>query len=263
VGIINPMAIPGENRVSTGVASNGTVTLIPLAPSEQKIFDAVLQFYDEFGTLSPNVDLTPSPVMPSSAFTSRRIGLTALAIAQVDQRGYINAFDVVTTPVYREQVVNSVHYSTDPSFAIPAGLKASLSRIGTFISWLKMSGLPIISLPIDATVKYTFPDKSSIELVYTFDTNRYEYQRGTGKDSVGNPIAEVQSDLSGGPGSTQNMTFPPGTAGGYAGGRQIEHIRALGVSLGGSVPVNSSGYSIACTTSGGVTQCAIVKTSGM
>lgn len=124
---------------------------------------------------------------------------------QVSGDGNIDAFDVVSTPVYRDQVASNINGIAISGFKnIPNSLQLAIVRV------LNYAGIgKIISSPITITVTVQFQDLSQSDFHWDSVSGGWIYMPGSSKDSSGNPIPENEAAAPGMPAaSAQKYVFP-------------------------------------------------------
>lgn len=162
--LVTPRMVGGSSVGGGG----GVVKEIPLADSERQIYSAVQDFYDTYGTLTPGYVLNVSVYRVqgrASARTfksefDRNTDVTANANSSA---GYINAFDMVTTPVSRQQIIDGLNRGDGLGTLDQAilGTKAAVQRVSDISKNFKIAGQPVVDAPLELPITVKFPDESS------------------------------------------------------------------------------------------------------
>lgn len=216
---------------------------IPLSANQADVYQHVQNFYDvNNGSLDLAVIANVFTGQSSQSF-ARQTHVSTLSTTH-----QVTAFDVVTTPVIKDQVVTAVANGSSFSDRV----NQTMIALRTLISWagnINVLGTGI-RIPVNAQIKVPFPDGSSVVVYFDFSTMSYAYLKGSAKDAVGNPIPEDAISAAGGPGSTQKYLYPSTPAGLESGILGVQHFNELGIAIA-MPPVVSGSWVIACTAVGG------------
>lgn len=229
--------------------SNQNGQTIPLLPSETDVYRAVQNFYDANGG---SLDFS----VTAEVFTGEAGSLLTRQnqISTLSDTRPATAFDVVTTPAIRDQVVNGVATGS----SLPDRVNRAMINVRELVSWVVSVNIWKIGIriPVNAQIKAVFPDGSSVVVYYDFQNRSYAYLKGSARDAVGNPIPEDAISAAGGPDSTQKYLYPDTPAGLESGIRGIQHLNGLGIPV--EMPRAFFGpWTMACTRVGQFTQCNI------
>lgn len=248
-GITNPLSIQGSTALAVGT---GTVTSYAITPDEQGQFNATQALYDATGTLdfsaSGQVAISMS-YQRMAAKLGDDFGVSPMGAGE----GFVTAFDVVSTPVLKGQAINNAFsYGNDPFRFFAASLRMSLAN---FENVVKVS---LLGTPVTVRDRIYLADNSYFDVYFDFATQTINYQPGSARDNLGNPIPENFVDAGGGPGGHQNYVYPGNANGLLQGGNQIQNLNGLGISmrLPVGVPI-SNGYTIACVNTPSGTSCSV------
>lgn len=222
---------------------------------ESDAFVKYTNLYDAAGGLSVTINATltlnkANSVGPLTAYNldsakPKIIGMQA-------NTGNINAFDIVSTPVYRSQVAAQI-----PGLAIQGWANLPNNIHLAILGVLNTIGIgKVISSPLTMTVNVVFADGTRSSFQWDSVNNAWTYVVGSSKDGSGNPIPDTAAAASGAPSaSQQNYIFPGNVYGLSDGLQQINNMNGMGIGI--SAPVNSRGSSwgISCTTVSGGSRC--------
>lgn len=222
---------------------------IPLSAEQLDVHRAVQNFYDANGgslDLSVTAEVFAKHIDLPVIFQSR--------ISTLSETRPATAFDAVTTPAIRDQVVSGVANGSSLSDRV----NQTMIAFRTLVSWasnINVLGTGI-RIPVNAQIKAPFSDGSSIVVYFDFSIMSYAYLKGSAKDAVGNPIPEDAISAAGGPDSTQKYFYPDTPAGLESGMRGVQHLNLLGIAVA-MPPVVSGSWVMACTRVGQFTHCNV------
>lgn len=228
-----------------------------LSSEEISAFAAYHDLFIAAGGTSVAIDVTlalskASGVGPSAAYFIAS-ATPKLKPETVSDDGNIDAFDVVSTPVYRNEVaakINALAIQGWPN--LPNNVHLAIVRVLNFVGIGK-----IISSPMTMVVNVRFADGTQSSYQWDSGTNTWTYVPGSSKDLSGNPIPETALAAAGGPNSDeQNYIFPPNVYGASDGANQVDNLHRLGISIDVPVSYYGSSWGIACVRVGsGSTVC--------
>lgn len=222
-----------------------------LSAEESSAFGAYHDLFVAAGSTSIIIDVSLTLSEAASVGPSRAYLLDAAAPklnpADVSSDGNIDAFDVVSTPVYRDRVASQIY---ELAFA---GFSNTPNKVHlALVQMLNLVGIgKIISSPLTVIVTVHFANRTQSSFQWNSVTNSWTYVPGSSKDLTGNPIPETAAAAAGWPNATeQNYLFPDNIYGRTDGFSQADNLRRLGIPIEVPVGVYSSAWGIACVTSG-------------
>ncbi len=244
-GITTPYAHIQKNSIS--FASKISVTVIPLTPEDSQLLNYGLELYDSTGSTDIRSTIASDFDIPTASARSE------FRTASETTRK-MTAFDAVTTPAYREAVIN-INFSYNnlgPFYWAHDRIRTALSTLTNFAA---VTGL---KTPFTIVNNIQLPDGSYFQVGWDFNTRAYTYLKGSAHDAAGNRIPENVVDAGGGLGGSTNYAYPDTVSGVTTGGEMTDHLGSLGVKWNtpAGAPVNQ-GFIIGCSSTPSGTYCTI------
>ena len=250
-----PLAL--ASRLSAANPSNATAAnhlfydWDDLSTEEISAFAAYYDLYLAAGGTAVTIDATltlskAASVGPGTAYLLAA-ARPSVRPMDVSSDGNINAFDVVSTPVYRDRVASQINGLAIQGWPnLPNNVHLQIVRVLNFVGIGK-----IISSPITMIVNVRFADGTQSSFHWNSTTNSWTYTPGSSKDLSGNPIPDTAQAAAGAPNaSEQNYIFPPNVYGASDGANQVDNLHRLGIPIDVPVHYYGSAWGIACVTSG-------------
>lgn len=239
--------VVNRNLVHWHVNQNTTAQLLSLSSDQQFLYNAVQSFYDTTGTLDISGYVDLSIERPNS------ITLYRLQAASTPSGGKATAFDVVTTPVIKQEALNQLTKANSIGGATNQVLLA-FKTLASYTSSINVLGTGI-RVPVNAQIAAIMPDGSYFLAEFDFNIQSFAYMKGSARDAVGNPIPEDAISAAGGPESIQKYIYPDTPVGHEAGSLGVQHLKEIGARIDVPVDFMRGAWTIACTRVEQVTQC--------
>lgn len=229
------------------VNQDTSAQLLALSSDQQSVYNAVQQFYDSTGTLdvSGHVDLSIDRPIPLSLYK--------LQAASASSGDKATAFDVVTTPLIKQQALNQLAQASSISGFTNQVLLA-FKTLANYVSSINILGTGI-KIPVNSQVVAVMPDNSHFIATFDFNTGSFIYVKGSARDAVGNPIPEDAISAAGGPESIQKYIYPNTPEGHESGRLGAQHLKEIGALIDVPVDFLHGAWTVACTRVGQFTQC--------
>jgi len=219
------------------------VTIVPIDPSTQAVFNATQNVYDVDGGSMYLIATNQAGINIPTQSSARVMNRSSSTVSGMRS---MTAFDMVQVPVYRQMAINDI---AKPSEAQnwPVAVRVN---VGSLFNALNL--IPLVKVPLVIQVVLHFPDGSTSIVEWDYTSEKFVYVKGSSKDTVGNPIPENLSEVTNG-GST-TYVFPASIAGLEAGSQQIINLQKMGINI--PTTVYGSSWVLACSNiSGNLPHC--------